>query len=109
VTGVTQDVNVVDIHILGKEYRVACNPQEQQALVGAAHFLDSKMKEIRDRGKVIGAERIAIMAALNIAHELLELQTQGEEQARLVSRQIQALQDKIESALRGEQQAEDMV
>ena len=61
----------IEIHILGRAYKVACSREEEPALVAAAHYLDDKMREIRDTSKVIGAERIAIMAGLNVAHELL--------------------------------------
>lgn len=63
----------VDITILDKEYRVACPPNEREALERAARFLDGKMREIRHTGKVIGNDRVAVMAALNITHELLQL------------------------------------
>jgi cell division protein ZapA len=106
---VEQDADVVSIHILGKQYRVSCPADERQSLLNAASYVDGKMREIRDRGKVIGAERIAIMAALNIAHDLLRFKTQGEDQARLTTRQIQVLQEKIEAALSRGRQAENMV
>ena len=61
----------IEIHILGRAYKVACTREEESALISAADYLDDKMREIRDRGKVIGAERIAIMAGLNMAHDLL--------------------------------------
>lgn len=61
----------IEIHILGRAYKVACTREEESALVSAADYLDDKMREIRDQGKVIGAERIAIMAGLNMAHDLL--------------------------------------
>ncbi len=64
----------IEIHILGRSYKVACTPEQESALVMAADYLDGKMREIRDEAKVIGAERIAIMAGLNMAHDLL---TQG--------------------------------
>ena len=64
----------IEIHILGRSYRVACTREQESALVMAADYLDGKMREIRDEAKVIGAERIAIMAGLNMAHDLL---TQG--------------------------------
>jgi len=64
----------IDIHILGRAYKVACSREEESALIAAAGYLDEKMREIRDKSKVIGAERIAIMAGLNLAHDLL---TQG--------------------------------
>ena len=64
----------IEIHILGRAYKVACSREEESALVAAADYLDEKMRGIREDSKVIGAERIAIMAGLNLAHELL---TQG--------------------------------
>ncbi len=61
----------IEIYILGRAYKVACTREEESALVAAADYLDEKMRAIRDNGKVIGAERIAIMAGLNLAHDLL--------------------------------------
>lgn len=64
--------NTVSVKILDKEYQVAC-PEEQEAeLMVSAKYLDKQMRSIRDTGKVIGLERIAVMAALNISHELLQ-------------------------------------
>lgn len=64
----------IEIRILGRAYKVACSREEEPALLAAADYLDEKMRAIRETSKVIGAERIAIMAGLNLAHELL---TQG--------------------------------
>lgn len=61
----------IEINILGRAYKVACSREEESALIAAADYLDEKMREIRDSSKVIGAERIAIMAGLNLAHDLL--------------------------------------
>lgn len=61
----------IEIHILGRAYTVACTREQESALVMAADYLDQKMRDIRDEAKVIGAERIAIMAGLNMAHDLL--------------------------------------
>lgn len=61
----------IEITLLGRAYKVACSREEEPALVAAAHYLDDKMREIRDGTKVIGVERIAVMAGLNLAHELL--------------------------------------
>jgi cell division protein ZapA len=60
-----------DVSILGRDFRITCPDDEREELLKAVAYLDKKMREIRDSGKVIGSERIAIMAALNIAHELL--------------------------------------
>jgi cell division protein ZapA len=61
----------LDVHVLGREYKVACRERERADLLQAVSFLDQRMREIRDTGKVAGVERIAVMAALNIANELL--------------------------------------
>ncbi len=61
----------IEINILGRAYKVACSREEESALVAAADYLDEKMRMIREDSKVIGAERIAIMAGLNLAHDLL--------------------------------------
>ena len=64
----------VNIRILDKDYRIACEPHEQEGLHESARLLDGKMREIRQTGRVIGTDRIAVMAALNIAHDLVQLQ-----------------------------------
>jgi cell division protein ZapA len=86
----------IEINILGRSYKVACSRDEESALIAAADYLDEKMREIRDSGKVIGAERIAIMAGLNLAHDLL---TQGGgsliEEARMRLTQCNVLLDTV--------------
>ena len=67
----------MDVTILGRQFRVACTEDEKQELLKAVSYLDGKMREIRDGGKVIGVERIAIMAALNMAHELMSVRVDG--------------------------------
>jgi cell division protein ZapA len=62
---------MLDVSILGREYRVACKESERDELMQAVQYLDRRMREIRDAGKIAGSERIAVMAALNITHELL--------------------------------------
>ena len=61
----------VQISIMGREFRVACEPDEQKALLDSVDYLNRKMQEIKEQGKITGLDRIAIMAALNISHELL--------------------------------------
>ena len=89
----------VVVHILDKEYRVACEQGEEDALRSSARYLDQKMREIRNRGKVIGSDRIAVMAALNIAHELLEQQGHENSGSQAISRRLQMMQEKIDLAL----------
>jgi cell division protein ZapA len=65
-------INVsLDVAIMGREFRVACPEDEKEGLLQAVAYLDRKMREIRDTGKVMGLERIAIMAAINITHDYL--------------------------------------
>ena len=86
----------IDIHILGRAYKVACSREEESALVASADYLDEKMREIRGASKVIGAERIAIMAGLNLAHELLTQDGGGQiEAARTRLTQCNALLDAV--------------
>jgi len=68
---VSADAKGMQISIMGREFRVACEPGEQKSLQDAVDFLNRKMEEIKDQGKVSGLDRIAVMAALNISHELL--------------------------------------
>lgn len=88
----------VSIRIMDKEFRIACPEEEHDALLASAHMLNMKMKEIRDSG-IIGPDRIAIMAALNIAHELMQHKNQRDTYVRSMSGRIQTLQSRIEQAL----------
>ncbi|RMD80308.1 MAG: cell division protein ZapA [Gammaproteobacteria bacterium] len=98
-----QAVVPVPVHILGKEYRIACPPGEREALFAAAQYLNAKMREIRERGKVVGTERIAVMAALNIAHELLQARGAGERREEQLELRLRALRSKIDAALHEEE------
>lgn len=89
----------VTVHILEKEYLVGCPPDEREALLAAASYLGKKMKEIRDSGKVVGADRIAVIAAINIAHELLKARSENEFHGDTLGSRIRALQNKIDAAL----------
>ena len=68
-----ENIQTLDIKILDRDLRVACPEDEREELLDAVAYLDRKMREIRDSGKVASIERIAIMAALNITHELLTM------------------------------------
>ncbi len=76
---------------------VACSEEERAGLIDAAKFLDGKMKEIHNTGRVLGTERCAVMAALNITHELLQCQNEGIPEE--MGKQIRALRTKIDAAL----------
>lgn len=67
----------LDIKILDREYKVACREDEKDSLLVAVAYLDKKMREVKEAGKIAGTDRIAVMVALNIAHELLTAKTPG--------------------------------
>jgi cell division protein ZapA len=71
-------VQTVTVNILDKDYQVACPSDQEAELIVSASYLDKQMRSIRENGKVIGLERIAVMAALNISHELLKASEQNE-------------------------------
>jgi len=96
----------VTLKILDKEYRVACPSEEQDGLLSAASYLNEQMLEIRRSGKVVGADRIAVMAALNIAHDLLEMQKEMESSDKSLHSRIRQIQNKIEVALNNSKQME---
>ena len=94
--------STVRLRILDSDYQVACSPAEQESLLSAARYLDEKMRNIRSGGNVIGIDRIAVMAALNISHELL----QQSGQSVGGDRELQRLADKISHALGNQSQLE---
>ena len=89
----------INISIMGRDFSVACPPEEQEDLMDAARYLDKNMKEIQKTGKIIGAERCAIMAALNITNDLLQLRrsTAGQDQVQAC---LDSLQERIDEVLR---------
>ncbi len=95
------------VKILTKPFQVACPQGAEAALLASAQYLDQKMREIRSKGRVIGIERIAIMAALNITHELLTVQQKSRDEHQVLSEQIQGLQSKIDAVLLEEVQPSD--
>ncbi len=99
-------IKPVKIVIMGKEFVIACPEEEQTSLIKAAEYLDSKMKDVQRNGKVIGVERITVMAALNMAHELLDHKEHGKNYDQSVGSRLFLMQDKIDSALNKVQQVE---
>ena len=91
--------NSVTVNILDKEYRVACPDGEEQSLIDSARRLDDKMREIRKSGKVIGMERIAVMAALNISHDLMHLETEHKQLKETTKQRLSRITKKVDSAL----------
>jgi cell division protein ZapA len=93
----------VSVRILEKEYQVACLPEERSELLDSAEFLNGKMRDIRDAGNIVGLDRIAVMAALNLAHELLK-RNRTESTDSDVSERVRQMRERVESALsRGQQ------
>ncbi|WP_421682651.1 cell division protein ZapA [Stutzerimonas urumqiensis] len=95
----------VTVHIMDKDYCIACPPEERSHLENAARYLDSKMRGIRSSGKVIGADRVAVMAALNITHELLHKQQQLDDEAESAKEHVRSLLERVDSALATDQNA----
>jgi len=92
--------HTVTVKILDKDYQVACPADQEAELLVSAKYLDKQMRTIRDTGKVIGLERIAVMAALNISHELLRA-SEGTEAAELPAsvESVQRINRKLDDAL----------
>ncbi|QVL46346.1 MAG: cell division protein ZapA [Methylophilaceae bacterium] len=88
----------VDVQIMGREFTVSCTDEERQGLMDAVAYLDKKMRDIRDSGKVVGAERVAIMAALNLSHEVLNTKS-GNIDIGDYRRRISAMQNQIDDAI----------
>jgi len=96
----------LDVTLLGRDYKVACQEHERAELAEAVAFLDRRMREIRDGGKIAGVERIAVMAALNIANELLRARREPAAHSAVTpfdeasaQRRIDAMQDAIDQVL----------
>ena len=101
-----QDQARVSVRIMEKEYVVACPYDDRSALLDAAEFLNARMREIRDSGKVVGLDRIAVMAALNLAHEFLKGKDRESKLDSGVGHRVRALRERVESALEKGQQLE---
>jgi cell division protein ZapA len=89
----------IEVNLLGRTYRVACEDHERESLMQAVAYLDAKMNEIRKAGKVLGAERIAVMAALNVAHELLNVKLGDGFDIGQAKRRISAIESQLDAAL----------
>lgn len=93
------DLRPVTVTILDKEYLISCSPEEREQLHTAVAFLNQKMQEVKSGGKVVGTERIAVMAALNIAHELLACRQKNNEYSASLDSAIRRLHSKIDEVL----------
>ena len=94
----------VTIRILEKEYQVACPAEEKADLMASAELLNKKMREIRDSGKVVGMDRVAVMAALNMANELLRRTGDERELKDILGLRVKAMTERLDSALGPTQQ-----
>ena len=96
----SQNTISVAVHLAGNDYRFACPPAEREELLEAAHYLDRKMREIRDRsGKNLALESVAMMAALNLSYELLRQQRQAAETDVLLNNRLRDLLQKVDGVL----------
>lgn len=98
----SDEIRQEQIRLLDKEYTVACPPEEREGLLESARRLDNKMREIRSRGKIVGTERIVVMAALNVIYELLHGESGENGTSRDIEMRLRLIHDKIELALEQE-------
>jgi cell division protein ZapA len=96
---IAEKSNTLDVTILDREFRVACPQEERAELLDAVAYLDKNMREIRDAGKITSVERIAIMAALNIAHELLTIRLGNGFDMSDFKRRMESMQAAIDTVL----------
>ncbi len=89
----------IEISVLGRNYKIACEEGEREALLEAVAYLDGKMAEIKKAGKVNGADRIAVMAALNIAHEFLTMKLGNGFDIGQAKRRISQIEAKLDAAI----------
>jgi cell division protein ZapA len=95
---VSTDGKGLQVSIMGRDFRVACKPDEEKALLEAVEYLNRKMQEIKDQGKINGLDRIAIMAALNISHEFLTTRF-GNFDVSEIKRRIAGIETTLDQAL----------
>jgi len=89
----------VSVNILDREFLIGCTPEEKPGLIAAAAYLDAKMREIRSNARSAGVDRIAVMAALNIAHELMQLRAHNDSDNGALAQHLQMLRAKLDGAL----------
>jgi cell division protein ZapA len=102
----SQDQARVSVRIMEKEYVVSCPYEERSALLDAAEYLNGRMREIRDSGKVVGLDRIAVMVALNMANELLHVRGGGAKTENEAAGKVRSIRERVETALERAQQLE---
>jgi len=100
----TQQLAQVSVRILDKEYQVACPAEERTDLLDSAEILNNKMREIRDSGRIVGLDRIAVMAALNMANDLIHAKARDQELEGGISDRLKLISDRVDNALSGAHQ-----
>lgn len=100
----TDQIAQVSVRILDKEYQVACPAEERTDLLDSAEILNAKMREIRDSGRIVGLDRIAVMAALNMANDLIHAEKRDQELDGDVSDRLKIISDRVDSVLSSTQQ-----
>lgn len=93
------ELKPLDVTIMGREFRIACKEEERQQLLDAVAFLEKRMREVKETGKVVGTERIALIAALQIAHEFLSTRVSGKFDLGEIRRRINVMQETLDRAL----------
>jgi cell division protein ZapA len=94
----------VSVRILDKEYQVACPASERTNLLDSAEILNTKMREIRDGGRIVGLDRIAVMAALNMANDLIQANARDQDLEGGISDRLKIISDRVDNVLSGSQQ-----
>ncbi|MEE8365134.1 MAG: cell division protein ZapA [Gammaproteobacteria bacterium] len=100
------DAQPISVSILDKDYKIACPTGEQPALLASAKYLDSKMREVRDSGNIIGSERVAVITALNITNDLLNSSQIDKDISQDLSPRLKNLESKITQVLANARQLE---
>jgi len=96
----------VSVRILDKEYQVACPASERTNLLDSAEILNTKMREIRDGGRIVGLDRIAVMAALNMANDLIQANARDQDLEGGISNRLKIISDRVDNVLSGSKQLE---
>ncbi len=96
----------VNVKILEREYQFSCPEEERNELLKSAEYLNARMRQIRDSGKVVGLDRIAVMAALNLANEMLRLRDKDQSSDTTVGLKLKSIRERVESALEQGKQLE---
>lgn len=102
----SSDTARVSVRILEKEYQFACPAEEKNDLIRSAEFLNARMRQIRDSGNVVGTDRIAVMAALNLANDLLKGRNRDQSHEARLGTRLKALRERVETALEDGKQME---